>query len=484
MNTGRSDAEEFERVYRNTIAFDNYNYNVLDYSGTGAYTHSNNSWDSDVVVEPDGSDFTGPLDSASIYDALIAARQADGSLPEITNFNLVTGSDLIDAGIDVGLSYEGTAPDIGPFEFPEGVVIEVTGITISASDKTLGNTSILGSNTTAVNRRAAPYTVTDTGYIESITMYHTGGGDDMYLAVYDDNSGSPNNQLGITAQTAVSASTGWQTIDLVDSVDVDSADVIWLAWVYENNPGIRYTNSATNRADAGEGWAGGMPDPFGASTLAGYEYSLYCTYKLTNDTVIRYNNGTLQLEAEVAPANASFQDVDWSSDDEDVATVNSSGLVTAVSSGTVTITATAQDGTGIYDTWDVIVSGQSANTLPTVTTTSGSDVQATTATSGGNVTDDGGASVTARGVCWSTSINPTTANSKTSDGTGTGEFTSYLTELIADTYYYIRAYATNSEGTAYGQNRVIYTGNYDVVNIGGKPLRLYVNGEWRTVILK
>ncbi|MEK7718341.1 MAG: fibrobacter succinogenes major paralogous domain-containing protein, partial [Bacteroidota bacterium] len=90
--------------------------------------------------------------------------------------------------------------------------------------------------------------------------------------------------------------------------------------------------------------------------------------------------------------------------------------------------------------------------LPTATTTSATSITATTATSGGNVTADGGGAVTARGVCWSTNANPTTANSKTSDGTGTGSFTSSITGLIPNTTYNIRAYATNSVGTAYGSN--------------------------------
>lgn len=94
--------------------------------------------------------------------------------------------------------------------------------------------------------------------------------------------------------------------------------------------------------------------------------------------------------------------------------------------------------------------------VPTVTTTSISSIASTTATSGGNVTDDGGATVTARGVCWSTSHNPTTSNSKTTNGTGTGSFTSSITGLTAGTTYYVRAYATNSAGTAYG-NEVSFT---------------------------
>jgi uncharacterized protein (TIGR02145 family) len=80
----------------------------------------------------------------------------------------------------------------------------------------------------------------------------------------------------------------------------------------------------------------------------------------------------------------------------------------------------------------------------------------TTATGGGNVTAQGTTAVTARGVCWSTSQNPTIANSHTSDGTGTGIFTSNLTGLSPTTTYYVRGYATNAAGPAYG-NQVNFT---------------------------
>jgi uncharacterized protein (TIGR02145 family) len=87
---------------------------------------------------------------------------------------------------------------------------------------------------------------------------------------------------------------------------------------------------------------------------------------------------------------------------------------------------------------------------PTVTTNAVTSITYNSATSGGNVTNEGGASVTARGVCWSTSQNPTVANSKTSDGAGGGTFTSSITGLSPSTNYYVRAYATNSAGTNYG----------------------------------
>lgn len=90
---------------------------------------------------------------------------------------------------------------------------------------------------------------------------------------------------------------------------------------------------------------------------------------------------------------------------------------------------------------------------PIVTTSEITDVEETTATGGGNVISDGGASVTARGVCWSTNHNPTTADSKTTNGTGTGVFVSSLAGLTGGLTYYVRAYATNSEGTSYGIER-------------------------------
>jgi len=97
-------------------------------------------------------------------------------------------------------------------------------------------------------------------------------------------------------------------------------------------------------------------------------------------------------------------------------------------------------------------------TLPTVTTNTVSNITSTTALCGGNVTDDGGADVTARGICWSTSQNPTISGSLTTDGSGTGAFTSNMTGLDQSTTYYVRAYATNSSGTAYGAEVSFITG--------------------------
>ncbi len=97
-----------------------------------------------------------------------------------------------------------------------------------------------------------------------------------------------------------------------------------------------------------------------------------------------------------------------------------------------------------------------APVIPTVTTNAINSVASKSAAGGGNITSDGGSSVTARGLCWSTTSNPTVLDSKTTDGTGIGAFTSNITGLTPGTIYHVRAYATNPVGTAYG-NDVTFT---------------------------
>ena len=94
--------------------------------------------------------------------------------------------------------------------------------------------------------------------------------------------------------------------------------------------------------------------------------------------------------------------------------------------------------------------------LATLTTVTASSITGVSASSGGQITDDGGATITSRGVCWSTSPNPTLSNSFTSDGIGLGTFSSVINSLQNGTTYYVRAYATTSVGTAYG-NEIVFT---------------------------
>ncbi len=117
---------------------------------------------------------------------------------------------------------------------------------------------------------------------------------------------------------------------------------------------------------------------------------------------------------------------------------------------------------------------------PQVITTEIFDITSNSATSGGNVISYGGSNVTARGVCWSTSVNPTIDDSHTIDGSGVGVYSSYLTGLISSTTYYVRAYATNSAGTAYG-NQISFTtseGECFSVSADSRVLFSHGNLQW------
>lgn len=106
--------------------------------------------------------------------------------------------------------------------------------------------------------------------------------------------------------------------------------------------------------------------------------------------------------------------------------------------------------------------GNGTTALPTLTTNTISNISATGASSGGNISSDGGALITARGICWATSSGPVVTGQHTSDGTGVGNFTSTLSGLVLGTTYYVRAYATNSVGTAYGNEVSFVTSNIPV----------------------
>jgi hypothetical protein len=98
----------------------------------------------------------------------------------------------------------------------------------------------------------------------------------------------------------------------------------------------------------------------------------------------------------------------------------------------------------------------STPTLPTVSTSSAMATSATTAQFGGEVVNDGGAPVTTKGVCWSSSAKPTISDSKVLNGTGIGSFSSSISGLVTGKTYHIRAFATNSVGTTYGDD-VVFT---------------------------
>ncbi len=124
---------------------------------------------------------------------------------------------------------------------------------------------------------------------------------------------------------------------------------------------------------------------------------------------------------------------------------------------------------------------------PTITTLVVTEITEFSAKSGGNITDDGGGEVTARGVVWGTEPDPSLENhlGSTDDGTGSGVFRSDLAGLHAETTYFVRAYATNSAGTAYGNDLVFETASEedDEVDIGEGTVMDIDGNVYQTVVI-
>lgn len=183
---------------------------------------------------------------------------------------------------------------------------------------------------------------------------------------------------------------------------------------------------------------------------------------ITTIEVVDITNTTANILAEVGDDGGSkvtSRGVCWSTDPNPIVTNfttnngTGEGLFTAELTGlqpgmTYFVRAYAKNevGTSYGNEVSFITLAQ----LPQVSTTPVSNISSSSAQSGGTILQDGGATITARGLCWSTSINPTTANFVSNNGTGLGTFESTLSNLAAGTTYYARAFATNSAGTAYG----------------------------------
>jgi hypothetical protein len=141
----------------------------------------------------------------------------------------------------------------------------------------IGTSEVYTSVSTAPNRRAMPLTCNEAGMIQSISIYHNGGTGNVILGVYTEQSGLPCTQLGKTASTVINSKAGWQTVSLVNPVTVEAGQKVWLTWVFENNPGIRYTIGKPGRAQSSGTWSEGMPATFGISEMGDYKYSVYCS---------------------------------------------------------------------------------------------------------------------------------------------------------------------------------------------------------------
>jgi hypothetical protein len=192
-----------------------------------------------------------------------------------------------------------------------------------------------------------------------------------------------------------------------------------------------------------------------------------------SNTTVRANwgadtTGTTNYQIDVA-TDAGFTSYVNGYQDRVVGLVNSLTVTGLAPVTTYHLRIRAQ-GLGGTSTNSAAVTATTSADAPTVTTDAVTPTGTTTASGGGNVTADGGAAVTARGLCWNTTGTPTTGDATSSDGSGTGAFSSSLTGLTPGQLYYVRAYAVNSAGTGYGNEQTVTADCF-----GSGPTGLFAN---------
>jgi uncharacterized protein (TIGR02145 family) len=188
----------------------------------------------------------------------------------------------------------------------------------------------------------------------------------------------------------------------------------------------------------------------------------------TSGGVISSDNGTTITEKGVCWSTSQNPTINNSKTSNGGGTANFSSSITGLTPNT-TYYVRAFATIGNSTTYGIQISFKTTNGI-VITTAAAIDIKHTTATSGGNINSVDGKEITEKGVCWSTSQNPTINNSKTSDGNGTAIFSSSITGLTANTTYYVRAFATTGESTTYGTQISFKTTDYIVPQVSTSAL--------------
>jgi len=247
-----------------------------------------------------------------------------------------------------------------------------------------------------------------------------------------------------------------------------SNDYAWSIYVVAHEEGHSYGSKHTQWC----GWplptggVGRLDSCYGGETYNSYNCGTTIKNPKTGGTIMSYChlNGTLKLSQGFHPSCSEVMRQTLN-----VSTVPGTGTGLCTSwtygpwgpcvNGFQTRTATGSpSGCNSYPSQITVQACSTGIVLPTVTTTAVGNITINSVSTGGDVTSDGGATVTSRGVVWSTQQNPTVSlTTKTVNGSGTGSYVSSITGLSSNTTYYVRAYATNSSGTAYGSQLTFKT---------------------------
>lgn len=261
-----------------------------------------------------------------------------------------------------------------------------------------------------------------------------------------------------TVPTIGSASGGGQTFtSRVDNASANHSPVRLFSAVVSGSPG---SMEVTVQFLINDGWHSMVVERWSGAQLAGSPAVVSAISSgapsatintVANDSIVTWVSADWNAVAPGTPAYRSGAVQDGMHDKSGtVSYVAYYAYQDAVSSGSQTIGLTAP---GAQEASFAGIEVQGIiTTTPTVTTQAVTDIAATTATGNGTVVSDGGDTITERGVCWSTSLNPTTSDSKATTSGTTGAFSASITGLTSGTLYHVRAYAINANGTSYGGN--------------------------------
>jgi hypothetical protein len=502
-------------IFRNNAAFNNRAGTVQVHLATSTSDH--NTWDGGITVN------TGDFSSVTISQ-LSGTRKTDGSLPDITFGHLLSSSDLIDAGIDVGLPFNGSAPDMGVFETNStgggGTInLTVTGQNLTSTYNTLhtSQTNFVFTNNNLSTGPTSGYMLNSGDEAYSSTLNNKLDGQ-VITGNYIHWTGSPatdypthgifvgfninndirynyvfNSPYGVVLKSGSAGSSMTNTTngvaynifkDCMIGVIVRGINgaKIYNNTFYQSFAPYPVSQGAIIYVQENDSPEGGNAPSTGtkiknniiyttqygiisinledASCTSGFESDYNIFYCSSGTPLFAYNGNVLTFaqwqvlgyDTHSLVVNPNFNNV---TDFVPAVRINGTDLTSTWQTGLTTtstwVTGSTPATTNQNGTWQIgaRIYGTSGS-IPTVTTGSLSNIHGTILNGGGNVTNDGGATVIEKGICWDIITNPTISNNKTSDGTGVGSFTSSVTGLISTTRYYFRAYATNSTGTGYG----------------------------------
>lgn len=317
--------------------------------------------------------------------------------------------------------------DVSGFN-PEGTTInfdvKTANLTFSSTQNNPAPQISSISPTSGVQGQTLGVTISGSGFVQGLTTVSFGAGVTV-------NSLTVNSSSSAVAQLAISSSATSGVRDVTVSNPAPGGGSASLTGAFT-------VNSAQNPV------LGVSPSSITKTSAGGQE-----TINITNS-----GSGTMNWTASSNQPWISLSSSSGSGNGSLVLTISAN---TSTSSRNASITVSASGASNSPQSISVTQSGVSA-TLPEVSTTGVSNVTASSASVGGNVTNQGSSSVSSRGVCFGTSSNPTTSGNCVSSGSGTGSFSALLSELESNTLYYARAFATNSSGTAYGDNVSFTTG--------------------------